>query len=226
MSQEFLTLKEIARRLDVPESNIRYYRDRFDDFLPSIGEGRKRRYLPEALDIFRFIVERYKEDRSTEEVGHELMRRFPRQARVEPESHDAAVPAMRQSSEDGQAVTDLLHRQARTMERLSEILVARHETGDDQVHQLQEEQAKLKKALLLLWKKRGHAADGWQQPEKDRLAAVEQQLAEMQTRLDRIESEHKDMEERFTVALDRLQRQLDMCSSLMDKPSMQSNQES
>ena len=56
MSDELLTIKEIARQLDLPESNIRYYRDRFEDFLPYVGEGRKRRYKPEALDVFRFIV--------------------------------------------------------------------------------------------------------------------------------------------------------------------------
>ncbi len=50
MNQEFLTIKEIARRLDLPESNIRYYRDRFDRLLPSAGQGRKKRYKPEKPD--------------------------------------------------------------------------------------------------------------------------------------------------------------------------------
>jgi DNA-binding transcriptional MerR regulator len=54
---ELLTLKEIAKRLDVPESNLRYYRNRIGDFLPSAGKGRRRRYFPEAEDILRKTIE-------------------------------------------------------------------------------------------------------------------------------------------------------------------------
>jgi len=52
-----LTLKEIAKRLGVPESNLRYYRNRIGDFLPSAGKGRRRRYFPEAEEIFRKTIE-------------------------------------------------------------------------------------------------------------------------------------------------------------------------
>lgn len=51
--ERLLTLKEIAADLGVPESNLRYYRDRIQDFLPAAGRGRKRRYFPEATDVFR-----------------------------------------------------------------------------------------------------------------------------------------------------------------------------
>lgn len=55
--EELLTLKEIAARLGVPESNLRYYRNRVGDFLPSVGEGRRRRYFPEAAEVLRRTVE-------------------------------------------------------------------------------------------------------------------------------------------------------------------------
>lgn len=55
--EELLTLKEIAKRLDVPESNLRYYRNRIGDFLPSVGKGRRRRYFIEAEEIFKKTIE-------------------------------------------------------------------------------------------------------------------------------------------------------------------------
>ena len=55
--EDLLTLKEIANRLGVPESNLRYYRNRIGDFLPSVGKGRRRRYFPEAEEIFRKTID-------------------------------------------------------------------------------------------------------------------------------------------------------------------------
>jgi len=51
------TIKEIAEKLGVPESNLRYYRDKIGDFLPSVGRGRKRRYQQEATDILARAIE-------------------------------------------------------------------------------------------------------------------------------------------------------------------------
>lgn len=55
--EELLTLKEIAKSLGVPESNLRYYRNRIGDFLPSMGKGRRRRYFPEAVEIFQKTID-------------------------------------------------------------------------------------------------------------------------------------------------------------------------
>ncbi len=55
--QTLLTIAELARNLDLPESTTRYYCNRFAEHLPSVGEGRKRRYQPEALDKLRTIAE-------------------------------------------------------------------------------------------------------------------------------------------------------------------------
>jgi len=66
--EELLTLKDIARQLDVPESNLRYYRNRIGDFLPSSGKGRKRRYFPEAIEIFRRTVDNVQEGMSLDRI--------------------------------------------------------------------------------------------------------------------------------------------------------------
>jgi DNA-binding transcriptional MerR regulator len=78
--EEALTLKDIASRLGTPESNLRYYRNRIGDFLPSVGKGRRRRYLPESMEIFRRTVEMVQEGVSLDRVYRNLAAEKPIEA--------------------------------------------------------------------------------------------------------------------------------------------------
>jgi len=64
MEQELLTIAELARLLDLPESTTRYYCNRFADHLPSVGEGRRRRFKPEALDVLKTIAQTMRRDKN------------------------------------------------------------------------------------------------------------------------------------------------------------------
>jgi len=75
--QELLTLKEIARQLGVPESNLRYYKNKIGDFLPSVGKGRRRRYLPESIDVFKRTVELVNEGMTLDRVYKHLSQEQP-----------------------------------------------------------------------------------------------------------------------------------------------------
>ena len=55
--QQLLTIAELARSLALPESTTRYYCNRFAAHLPSVGEGRRRRYLPEALETLKTVAQ-------------------------------------------------------------------------------------------------------------------------------------------------------------------------
>ncbi len=59
-----LTIAELARILDLPESTTRYYCNRFADHLPSVGEGRRRRFKPEALEVLRTIAGTMRRDKN------------------------------------------------------------------------------------------------------------------------------------------------------------------
>ncbi|MDL2209858.1 helix-turn-helix domain-containing protein [Desulfovibrio sp. OttesenSCG-928-O18] len=59
-----LTIAELARNLDLPESTTRYYCNRFAAHLPSVGEGRRRRYKPEALEKLRTIAQTMRRDKN------------------------------------------------------------------------------------------------------------------------------------------------------------------
>lgn len=75
--QDLLTLKEIARRLEVPESNLRYYKNRIGSFLPSVGKGRRRRYLPEATEVFARTIQLVQEGMTLDRVYTYLAQEQP-----------------------------------------------------------------------------------------------------------------------------------------------------
>jgi len=201
MAEDLLTIKEIAKRLDVPESNIRYYRDRFDDFLPSLGEGRKRRYRAEALEVFRFIVQGYKNDLNTEQITHRLMTRFPRNLEPadskDPEPPSVPAPADPQCSSPLQ--NTLLQSQARTLEHVTQALLQKFAL-EKQVAELSGEQAKIKKGLFLVWKKFKQDRDSQEMLNKGQHAGTEKggpALDCLEERCRDLEKRQKELEERF-----------------------------
>jgi len=74
--ERLLTLAEIARRLGLPESTVRYYRNRFRDYVPAVGEGKTRRYRPEALDVLRFVADSIRAGVPAEDIEAALRERF------------------------------------------------------------------------------------------------------------------------------------------------------
>ena len=72
------SLREIARRLDIPPSTIVYYKDRFQRFIPHAGgPGRRKTYPPEALELFREIRAMYEDNWTTEQIEEHLAARRP-----------------------------------------------------------------------------------------------------------------------------------------------------
>lgn len=75
---DLLTISEIAKRLKQPESTVRYWRNKFDDFIPSVGSGRKKRYRPEAIRVFTLIADLSAEELPSEDIAERLSADFPR----------------------------------------------------------------------------------------------------------------------------------------------------
>lgn len=78
MTDKLLTIAEIAAQLKMPESTIRYYRDKYLDFIPYKGKGRNRRYKPEAIDVFRSIAECMEHNLTQDQVEERLTAEFTR----------------------------------------------------------------------------------------------------------------------------------------------------
>jgi DNA-binding transcriptional MerR regulator len=95
----------IAKLLDVPESTLHYWKNRFDEVLPSVGRGRSKRFRPEAVEIFRAIGRLLGQGLSAADVRAELIRHYPVNAAHAPTSETVprpAVPAV--SADNGTAV--------------------------------------------------------------------------------------------------------------------------
>ena len=72
-----LSLAQIARELDIPSSTLRYYRDRYANYIPMEGEGRRRRYRPEAIEVFRAVADCMERNMNATETQDRLSRMFP-----------------------------------------------------------------------------------------------------------------------------------------------------
>lgn len=74
--QEYFTLAEIARQLNLPESTARYYKNKFSTYIQSYGNGRKKRYGEEAIEALRLIAEMYNRNANATEIEDALSREF------------------------------------------------------------------------------------------------------------------------------------------------------
>lgn len=66
------TIRDVARELGLPESTVRYYRNAFSAYLPSVGTGRRRRYPAEAIPLLRLVAEGYAQNRPRAEIEQAL----------------------------------------------------------------------------------------------------------------------------------------------------------
>ena len=72
-----LTLKAIGEQLSIPEATLRFYRDRYADFIPCSGEGRTRRYPEAAMEVLKTIADLTKAGKKAEEITANLYDMYP-----------------------------------------------------------------------------------------------------------------------------------------------------
>jgi DNA-binding transcriptional MerR regulator len=207
MSDDLLTIKEIARQLDLPESNIRYYRDKFEEFLPYVGEGRRRRYKPEALNVFRFIVSELRENKSTEEISRELSARFSRtmQLASPEEKKKHFYPALEQELESHE-FTQILSQQAQALESLSQTLKEQNKR-EDNLHLLYQDQETMKRALILLWKiNKKHLGEKDNTTAEKKLKNLETKVNKLQMELEELRKEHRELQNKYNQEILNLKK--------------------
>ena len=90
--KKVLSVAEIARELELPESTVHYWKNRFAQHLPSVGRGRQKRFKPEAIEVFSTISRLLKEGHTARDVMDQLSQEFPLQADAMPA--DGAVATM------------------------------------------------------------------------------------------------------------------------------------
>ncbi|CAI3239062.1 MerR family transcriptional regulator [Desulfovibrio legallii] len=117
-----LSIADISRHFSLPESTTRYYCKRFAAYIPSVGEGRRRRYRHETLTVIAAILEQMQKSRTAATVEEALQTRFPRNALV-------VAPAQPPDQNTAAAVTafpdaalQLLERQTTAVEAIAAVL--------------------------------------------------------------------------------------------------------
>ncbi len=88
-----LSIAELARKLKLPESTARYYCKRFADFIPSVGQGRRRRFRPETVEVLELVLEQMRRSRTALAVEEVLEQRFARNAQARAASVGASADA-------------------------------------------------------------------------------------------------------------------------------------
>lgn len=128
MPEGLYTIKDLARELDVGESTVRFWRDRFSEFMPSVTQGKRKLYREEVLEALRFIKQESNRSKSAEQIRDELSRQQPIDVEPEKSQRSAAAAQQWRSGEDGQElvpqvlegilerVRDILQEQNRRME--------------------------------------------------------------------------------------------------------------
>lgn len=94
----------IAKLLDVPESTLHYWKNRFDDVLPSLGRGRNKRFRPEAVEIFQAIGRMLGQGMSCADAKAELAKQYPVNVATSEPEPAAVAPIQTCDTGDGGAV--------------------------------------------------------------------------------------------------------------------------
>ena len=118
-----LSIADISRHFSLPESTTRYYCKRFSLYIPSVGDGRRKRYRRETLDVISIILEHMEKSRTASAVEEALQERFPSNAvalaeahPVEPAQTDAVGSAL------SAAALQFMERQTRAMENIAHVM--------------------------------------------------------------------------------------------------------
>ncbi|MFH1539208.1 MAG: MerR family transcriptional regulator [bacterium] len=128
--KKYYSLREVSQELNIPKSTLVKYKDFFSDFLPFVGDGKRKKLSEEGLDILRKIRDlRENENRDWLEIRDFLSEKYGEQGNdvFQPEIQQlpAPPPAPAISDKQLQHLNHLLFamagEMARTREKLEEI---------------------------------------------------------------------------------------------------------
>ena len=147
MTQDLLTITGIAQKLGIPESTVRYYRNKFPDFIPAVGEGRKRKYRPETLEIISLIEKMFRENRPAKEIAERLANTFPQNINIakQPQQEIATTP-QQQLKNPSLDLANMLAVQTQALKQLA-LFLDKFYTHEQELKTLSDEVIFLRKQL-------------------------------------------------------------------------------
>ena len=118
--EDLLTIKEIARRLKVAESTVKYWRDKYPEYMP-VGEGgRYPKYRPEAIRVFQIIGEGISDNLQQQEIANRLSAEFALNIeRTETRLAATTAATTQQQQPEVEFLRELVKQQAAIIEELT-----------------------------------------------------------------------------------------------------------
>lgn len=144
-----LSIADISRHFSLPESTTRYYCKRFAAYIPSVGEGRRRRYRAETLDVIQAILDQMQKSRTAVAVDEALQGRFPRNAVALPEGQ-LALPEAQAVPVLPPAALQLIERQTTALEGILFVLQGLVRRMSDHMDEFKEDTSTLRKDIDVL----------------------------------------------------------------------------
>ena len=122
VAESLLSIADISRHFSLPESTTRYYCKRFAHFIPSVGDGRRRRYRRETLDVIAAVLEQMQKSRTAAAVEDALNARFPRNAVTVADTSTAVAEIPSSNDFFPSAALQILERQTSAIEGIAHLL--------------------------------------------------------------------------------------------------------
>lgn len=74
--ERLYTISDIAKELHIPESTAGYYVRTFIDYMPVVGEGRRKRYKPEVVEVIGTIRQAFNNHLLQDQVVELLTQKY------------------------------------------------------------------------------------------------------------------------------------------------------
>ncbi len=141
---ELLTLQEIAQRLDMAPSTVRYYRNKYKEFMPEVAAGRYKKYRPEAVEIIEFIAAATAATKQQQEIKELLSAKYPLNIEQNSKEESTAATATTTAATQQQQ-TDIVNKENYRLiaQANKEIFFLR-----ELVHELRQDNRELTRQLL------------------------------------------------------------------------------
>ncbi len=160
LREGLLTIAELASKHNLPESTARYYCKQFMDYLPHTGQGKRRRFLPQAEAVFDLAVAEMKKRKSAASVKAVLDSRFGSAAKESQNNEPAANAVAAMTPQAGERVLHLLEQGVQALQSIAAALnekpAARQDTlpaaAPDLPENLENDLAEMKESLAELHK--------------------------------------------------------------------------
>jgi len=128
---KYHSIADIAKELNLPESTVRYYRDRFKNYVPAVKKGQRKVYDDQALEALRIIAEGLRKGETAATVEDHLSLNFSQTI----DSKEIAAAGQQQpvfSREDWERELESRQQLVDTMKELNQAILSLTEKMEEQ----------------------------------------------------------------------------------------------